>query len=796
MTTPEAPPLMLVSDTPPLAWLYAEFQRSGGLSNYSTGRDRNDRIRYNRWSGRTADYKKHREALGEDPIPWEDAWDGRLYTADGIIEKLGRVLKNAFRRAQFEMKPGSAQDIPRASNARKVMQKYRDRDAKALRAEANFAWQFALGYGASVWQCYWDRQAAMKLVDVSLAQITEAAVQAKAALDQLAKQQNNETDPGAGSAISNEQLAISNQQSALIEQLKDAANLPSRILDPAEEPALIEMVQTSAQQIAAQMFQGQRAQYGDQWLKNYELSKADARQVVRDLRTKGTAQFPAPYLHKNAPCVIAREVGVDYFCPPETTDLEAAPWHAVRDWMTPAQIMENKVTDGWDDAWCDAAVKTAGQTTDWGSTVMESDVELDDETQVYESAGRDSRSGLVEVIYQYARYVTKSGVPQIWCTVYCPHVMTKTGRARQSAISNQQSAISNPNDLYATHYPLSDSSSYGFFPYRWQTKRRNFHANIGIPELVGADQASMKRSLDMLVDRQDLEINPPWMVANRLAMRYKAGPGAQIPRRRPGDIEASPPPTGNPELAFMLIEDARFRLADYFGLMHEKVQPADWQTSLQCLASDYLESCEAMFKHYWRLIQKNADTEELARIAGEDPGFPTDPSELEGEFEVSMVFDVKDLDAEFLMKKLDAVTKMAVPLDRAGVIDLAQLVKLIVTAIDPTYASALIKDEQGASKAIFKDVSQEVLMMSAGNEADQVENDPTAGMKLKFLDTIINGNPKYQAKLGMIELPDVPVDPRFAELLTKYQENLQMSVTQDRNKEIGRTGVEPNEQEA
>jgi hypothetical protein len=444
--------------------------------------------------------------------------------------------------------------------------------------------------------------------------------------------------------------------------------------------------------------------------------------------------------------------------------------------------MENKITDGWDAAACEAAIKTAGRTSDWVDALNTGEIELDDQTQTYNCTSRDTRNGLVEIIHTYARYVTPHGIPQIWCTVYCPHAKREETGAR--------------GDLYLRHYPMADSASYGFFDYRWQKRRRNFHANMGIPELVGSDQHGMKRSLDMLNDRQDIELNPPWMVANRLGMRYKAGPGSQIPRKRAGDIEPAAPPTGNPELAFKLIESTELRLANYFGLMHPLVAPALWQTRLQGYASDFLESAEEMFKHYWRLIQANADAAELSRISGDEEGFPTTPEELEGEFEVSLVFDVKDLDMEFVFKKLEAIGQLAVPLDRAGVIDLATLVRMIVLAIDPTWASALIKDEQGASKAIYNQVSQEVLMMSAGNEADQVENDPTAANKLKYLENIIGGNPKYKAMLGMVELPNIPPDPRFAELLTKYQQNLQMSVKQERNKQIGRTGVEPSEQEA
>src|SRR5262245_19006545 len=113
-----------ISETPPVARIFSEFQRSGGLATCSVKKNLNDRIRYNRWEGRSADYKKHREALGKDPVPYEGAWDGRVYTADYILETLGAVLCNAFSRAQLKVEPTGAADIARASAAEKVLRKF------------------------------------------------------------------------------------------------------------------------------------------------------------------------------------------------------------------------------------------------------------------------------------------------------------------------------------------------------------------------------------------------------------------------------------------------------------------------------------------------------------------------------------------------------------------------------------------------------------------------------------------------------------------------------------------------
>lgn len=75
--------------------------------------------------------------------------------------------------------------------------------------------------------------------------------------------------------------------------------------------------------------------------------------------------------------------------------------------------------------------------------------------------------------------------------------------------------------------------------------------------------------------------------------------------------------------------------------------------------------------------------------------------------------------------------------------------------------------------------------MALGNNPSKlVENDPSAAIKLQFLQQIIQNNPKYQQQLQ--------ADEQFAELLKVYSQNLNMSVMQQNNKQVGRLGVNPN----
>jgi len=77
-----------------------------------------------------------------------------------------------------------------------------------------------------------------------------------------------------------------------------------------------------------------------------------------------------------------------------------------------------------------------------------------------------------------------------------------------------------------------------------------------------------------------------------------------------------------------------------------------------------------------------------------------------------------------------------------------------------------------------------VALMSLGNQPNFVESDPSAGIKMQFVQQIIQGNPKYQKQMQE--------DEQFAQLVQQFAQNLQMSITQQQNAQIGRIGVNPN----
>ena len=137
-----------------------------------------------------------------------------------------------------------------------------------------------------------------------------------------------------------------------------------------------------------------------------------------------------------------------------------------------------------------------------------------------------------------------------------------------------------------------------------------------------------------------------------------------------------------------------------------------------------------------------------------------------------------------MLRKMEIVSKMVLPEDTAGVIDRAALTQFKMELLDPVLAKMVIpEDKTGMTKKVFDQVNQDVALMALGNEAQYQEKDPTAGMKIQFMQQIVEGNPKYQEMLG--------ADERFQALMENYSKAMQFQVQQEQNAQIGRIGVSP-----
>ncbi|NDB61742.1 hypothetical protein EB001_25370 [bacterium] len=303
----------------------------------------------------------------------------------------------------------------------------------------------------------------------------------------------------------------------------------------------------------------------------------------------------------------------------------------------------------------------------------------------------------------------------------------------------------------------------------------------GVPELARTDQEEIKAQHDSIRDRTAFTTMPPILVKKRLGGINKIAPGIHLPVTSPDDYRFMPTPTGETGTAFQLIDRVEMNHASYFGLPHPQIVPQKTQTTQQFVINNWLDVWSESFAMTFSLMLQYMDSGEIEQITGSP--LPQNMSSISNMYDFQVKYDVRELDTNFVIEKLKAITQFVLPLDNGGVIDKNKLVKAAIEAIDPDKAKDLIINTATASQMLYKDIQSDIGLMMLGNEAQYVENDPAAPTKLQYMQDIMSKNPKAQQMMQQ--------DPHFRALMENSIKNLQMSVSQQQNKQIGRTGVTP-----
>lgn len=510
------------------------------------------------------------------------------------------------------------------------------------------------------------------------------------------------------------------------------ANLPGLIKDPAQEDVVVEMMM---------------AELG--------LNKRKARKAVKELRENDTTEIPMDHVVKNAPSVTALKMFEDVYVAPETIELQHAPVIFRRQWWSETQVRSASSMHGYSSEWVAQVLNTKGKMSQHGDTAP---VDLNSE-----SGYQDAYENLYEVVFAYRRRVDEDGVPNVWMTVMHPAISTSHGKHEML-------------DYCHGKYP--------FFAYRREWLTRRLMDTRGVSEICMTWQNEQKAQRDALYDRASLTVLPPFVYPARSSQVYRLQPGSAIPEMRPNEIRFLDPPKSNPNEALEVVNHVQAQADDYFGRFTDQKNPVSAQTKRQAMVENWLMTWSEVFNKVFSLVQEYVSEEELQRISGSQTGFPKTPEEISGRFDLRVSFDIRELDQEFMLEKMKIISQMVLPEDTAGVIDRAALTRFKMQLLDPVLAGMVIpEDKTGMTKKVFDQVNQDVALMALGNEAQYQEKDTTAGMKLQFLQQIVEGNPKYQEALQG--------DERFAALMENYQKAMSFQIQQEQNAQIGRIGVSP-----
>lgn len=732
-------PQIETSSKPNLTDLRRDFQDAGGLWCSALRGTWARNIQLTRWPGQTLDGKKHRKAIGSDPHPYEGASDARVPLVDGIITELVDLVMTAAERSEVAVNAVGGEDIPRATNARKVLVKYRDQ-IEDFDDELDFAAELGFANGVTVVQILWELESGLEEFELTFGQLSQFA------------------------EISGDPRAIQLLTAIETGNRSVAADLLRQFLEP--------MVQ-----------QMRSERYDSRAFDGWSFSKAKATEAAADLIAGKRTTVSYPCIAKSGPAIVTRQLGYDILINGGLHDVQRARAVHIIEWLSEVELRGRIATHGYNEAWVDEAVKTAGTRSVWTDTDEEEYTQSDGRLIASFTPSTDAKDKEIEVITTYAKRIDTDGVVVIEQTAWSAHI-------NQSTASKQ--------DIYALHEPLN--YRHGRYPieaYRREIKSRPLANSRGVTDMAATWQGVQKDMIDALRDRTDKELNPPLKVKKRYGMQYGVGPSSQLPMREMGDTSYMDPPKGSPALALELYRVVQELASWMFGLVHPQIPTTTWQLRQTRVIKRWLRFVARVYRQMFALIQQFATERDLIRIAGTDQLFPRSTEEIRGQFDWTLKSDPRDFDTEYLWKKLDAITRLVVPLDSNNRINKGTLVELITMAIDPTYRDILIQEPAQAEQQLYDQTLEAVMQMYQGNEPPMVmDADPSAPARYNMLKDIISKNPKYQRALGLNEKLE-PVgqadngstDHDFQERVSVYEQNLSQAMAQASNRATGRFGV-------
>lgn len=531
------------------------------------------------------------------------------------------------------------------------------------------------------------------------------------------------------------------------------------MLGATEDPQQLEMIK---QQVMEQVMDPLREEENLRTLMGMSpiLKKGPARACLKELQQTGKCEIPVPEVFSAMPRWSALLPMVDIFFPVITDDLQRAPWVAHRERLTESELRDRINTHGYDADWVEKAVERKGFVVD---TLTSNLLLLSESRRNFWGILDYERRDLIEIFHFHRKSVDDDGIPNVWNTVLCLGVRDCVG--------------------------LDEALPYehGLYPYvvhqREQISRTILESR-GIPLIADTWEHEIKVQRDARTDRTSISVLPPILVpASRGAMNLSFGPGTKWPSRRGEEISWMQIPPGDGS-SIEVEKAAQTTLDQYLGRMTGNCPPQLAQLHQQDLVDGWLIEMRQVVAQTLQLCQQFMGEDQVVRIVGPlSRPWNAGRSEVQGMFDVSLEFDIRDLNHELLKEKF-GLLQTVLANDRFGRVDYSKFTELMFRAIDPNMAGAVLQPMDQATQAQVSDEQSALTQMVAGIEPPM---QPQSGMnyqlRLQTLQQSIQMNPELQQMIAAR-----PVLSKMVENRIKF---LTFQIQQQGNAQIGRVGTAP-----
>jgi hypothetical protein len=492
---------------------------------------------------------------------------------------------------------------------------------------------------------------------------------------------------------------------------------------------------------------------------NKTLTKA-----AEELQAGMETTFPAPYLKVNMPMFRALRLYEDIFIPANTTDIQKTRVAFLRHWYSEVELRGKVATDGWSKTFVDKLVgheygeKNPGQGYESQSAFQ--DTLAGQDAKFGQTSELDRRKGLFEVLTAFQPSVNEDGVPGIYMRVFSSFV----------------DEPAKDRELFARKH--------GKMPFVWFSREyltSRIMDSRGVAQLVATQQSSLKMLHDSFEDSTQVTINPPIKKPQGKAQyQLTIEPFGQLELGRNEDVKYMEIPT-YPAAAGEHETRVRREVAEYFGIpMGKEIDPALVLSCMQDRVDRFLWSLSDVFKMTLQLCQENMPDEMIQRIMGAKVDVQRGRQEIQGQFDLFLSFDVRDLDMETFARKCELMLKYARPMDVRNTVPWDRMVARILQAVDPNWADEMIPPEEADAKEIA-DQKNNLAKIFTGIRPDRPDRGLNFPLRMSVTEQELNErsqNPQAYPALS----------PASAALLQEELDWLKFQSQQMENATIGRKG--------
>lgn len=584
--------------------------------------------RFCEWGGQTPDGLVNADVEGEEVEPFDGASDQRVRWADQMANEDVVLLMTALMGAQIQCVPRGQGEMDGARRNGLLLRYLIDELGAAwwMQNARLASYMVADDPALAAMRVEWRTERRMEYKTLTAKQMAEMYVQNEVA--RLAQ---------AGLSMETAQGQLAGVQEQFLFTL----------LDPkADKDELVEVLRG--------YFPG--------------IRKERAKKVLKELRTKGVAEFPVEIAPLEGVRVRALQWGVDFVFDSHTTDWEDCQAWFEPIWMTAPELRTAVAEDGWNKEFVDEVLKHEAEAAFLPYAVGQ---EISTNQVLVKDASR--YKGMYQVLWCHYWATNEDGI-----------------RARYEAVIH----LAVDTTAFGCRMQRNAHGKWEAHLFVREVMDRFLVSSRGIPGLIAPMQGPAKVLMDAATNNGIMGAEPPVLsfgYANKGNVAMK--PFGHIPLRVGNDMKWMQPPAF-PANTTQMLDRIRQERDSYLARGGDPLvmPPEIVKMTRQWKVFWYLENVREVLRMMLLDARQFASDGFLQRVT-DDSGMSAVRSraDLEGEYDVEVTFNPSNLDDERVTRVMETLAQILPTMDRNQTIDTAPIAAQAVMALLPNLPRGTIK---------------------------------------------------------------------------------------------------------